>query len=38
VADAPLRERLAAASLARVRAGFSLDGMVAAYALYAGAR
>jgi len=38
VADAPLRERLAAASLARVRADFSLDGMVAAYAaLYAGA-
>jgi sugar transferase (PEP-CTERM/EpsH1 system associated) len=37
VAEPRLRERLAAASLARVRAQFSLDGMVAAYGrLYAG--
>lgn len=37
VADPALRQRLAAASLARVREQFSLDGMVAAYGrLYAG--
>lgn len=37
VGDAALRQRLAEASLARVRAEFSLDGMMAAYgALYAG--
>lgn len=37
VADPALRERLAAASLARVRGEFSLDTMVAAYGrLYAG--
>jgi sugar transferase (PEP-CTERM/EpsH1 system associated) len=38
VADPPLRQRLAQASLARVRSQFSLDGMIAAYgALYASA-
>lgn len=38
VGDAPLRQRLAQASLARVRGQFSLDGMIAAYgALYASA-
>lgn len=37
VEDATLRERLGAAALSRVRAEFSLDGMVAAYGrLYAG--
>ncbi len=39
VSDRALRERLAAASLARVRAQFSLGGMIAAYGeLYASAR